>query len=336
MKTKPVLPIALMVLIFLSTINFFTYAQKKQSNKCKYIQDKVDDFTKKRTVETYGETLYDIKKGGFGMSVSDVLDASNRVFLNVYGSNIDGINGLEFRWASIKYGYVGPFNQVELILENGKIISLKEEEESESYKDESFYYHFKIFKINDDSVWNTLKTTPVTKLRLSINGKEQRTDDIDKKNETSIMKVINCIDLLGIPKSVPIAAAPVKTGSNTTQIQKEQVGLFAAIKPLGNNNTISIYKQWKSMATLDKEGIPKSEKVNEIIHFSADGTFTMTILLQDGSTTVYKGTFQLLSDNKIIVYTLENGESWSATIKKLSNKELEIQNSIATIIYTVY
>ncbi|MEI7492829.1 MAG: hypothetical protein WCK92_15625 [Bacteroidota bacterium] len=334
MKTKSVLPIALMVLIFLTAINSIIYAQKKQSNKCKYIQDKVDDFTKKRTVLTSGETIFDIKKGGFGLSVSDVLDASNRVFLSVFGSNVDGVNGLYFQWGSIKYNYVGPFDQVELIMENGEIITLKEEEATESTHDESFTYYYKTFRIIDDSIWNKLKTTPFTKLRLSIEGKEQRTDAIDKKNATSIMKVINCIDLMSIPKPIP-SAAKVKTESGTAQIPKNQVGVFATIKPLGNNKTISLNKQWKSVATLDKAGIPKSEMENEIIHFFEDGKFIMTIL-QDGSTNDYKGTFQLVSDNKIIVYTLENGESWSATIKKLSNNELEIQNSVATIIYTVY
>lgn len=105
MKTKAVLVLG--IIVYLATICSITYAQKKKVNKCIYIEDNVDDFTKKRTVVTKGETIADVIKKGFGLSVQDALDASVRIFINVSAINIDGDNGLEFKWGSTNYKYVG-------------------------------------------------------------------------------------------------------------------------------------------------------------------------------------------------------------------------------------
>jgi len=320
--------------LFLSSMNFAVFAQQKRSETCKYTIDKVDDFTKKRFVETEGETLFDIKKAGFGLSVSDVLAASKRIFMYVYGCNTDGANGLEFRWGSTDPDYVGTFNQVDLLLDNGEIISFKEEERSESTSNDSWYFSSKIFTINDDASWEKLKIVPVKKLRLYIGGEEHGTQEIDKKNGNSLMKVITCIDLKGIPKlQTTSVSSQNQPNSNQGKVAENSLG---SIQPLGNNSTISLYKQWKCITQLNKDGIPKQKYTNHISRFSEDGSCITYTISENGELIVKKNKFQLVSDNKIIVFTTENGTTTSYALTKLTNSELEIKGEIFTNIYIVY
>lgn len=58
----------------------------------------------------------------------------------------------------------------------------------------------KIYTIEDDSVWQKLKSKPVKIIRLSLNGKEVLTQEIEPKYANAIIQVITCIDALDIPK----------------------------------------------------------------------------------------------------------------------------------------
>lgn len=334
MKRTYFIYVILSVSLILLIINFTAFAQKKRSEKCKYALDNVNDFTKKRSVETEWETIIDVKKGGFGLSVQDVLDASVRVIFYVSGNNNDGVNGLEFQWGANKYGYTGQFDQVDFLLENGDIVSLKDEKYSQSSHDESWHYETKRIVIADDYTWNQLKNTPLKKIRLLIAGEELKNLDIDKKFVNSIMKVINCIDVLGIPKSETTLV------SNQTQdnvSQNKDVGKnFESIQPLGNNSTISLYKQWKCITQLSKDGIPKQKFTNHISRFFEDGSCITYTISENGELIVKKNKFQLVSDNKIIVFTTENGITTSCALTKLTNSELEIKGEIFTNIYIVY
>ena len=57
---------------------------------------------------------------------------------------------------------------------------------------------------------------------------------------------------------------------------------------------------------------------------------------QIDQTIMLEGKFSLISDNKIIVFYLDNGGTYSCVIKKLTSAELEIKSDDYTIIYRVY
>jgi len=96
-------------------------------------------------------------------------------------TNINGVNGLEFHWAGSEKNFIQQFNQVDIILENEEIISFREEALSESIYQFPWYFNSKLFKIDNDSTWAKLKTTPLKNFRISVNGKELFTREIDKK-----------------------------------------------------------------------------------------------------------------------------------------------------------
>lgn len=192
----------------LKELNIFTAAQKliKDSRKsdfdvpCQYETDKKDDFTKKRTVLTKPSTVWDVKVQGTG-----------NTFMNVCGSNINGKNGLQFN-RGLSFTGAGNvneekmksyllFDQLDILLENEEVVTLKEAEGARYIPNGNTYWAFKLFSIDNDSIWNKLKKTPLKKFRLSINGNELGTQEIENIYVKSIMKVIKCVDELGIPKS---------------------------------------------------------------------------------------------------------------------------------------
>lgn len=191
----------------LKEYNLFTAAQKliKDNRKadfdepCQYETDKKDDFTKKRTVLTKPSTVWDVKVQGTG-----------NTFMNVCGSNINGKNGLQFnRGLSFTgSGNVNEekmksyllFDQLDILLENEEVVTLKEAEGARYIPNGNTYWGFKLFSIDNDSIWNKLKKTPLKKFRLSINGNELGTQEIENIYVKSIMKAIKCVDELGIPK----------------------------------------------------------------------------------------------------------------------------------------
>ena len=165
---------------------------------CKYEKDLIDEFTKKRIVLTAPSSLFETRAPGG--------DATG--FTKICGSNINGVKGLKFSRGlatSISFNDLTPlkeglkFDQVDLLLENEDVISLKENDASEFVSNSSVYSSFKIFTVNDD-LWNKLKSTSIKKIRISLNNKEIIKQEIDKKYSKSILKVINCIEELNIPK----------------------------------------------------------------------------------------------------------------------------------------
>lgn len=167
--------------------------------KCKYENDKVDEFTKKRTVLTNASPFYDIKaKGGHH-------------FFQVCESNINGSNGLKFflchNYKAIEDADESElktlmlFDQVEILLENDEPVSLKSDAVSELFHQAvNCVWSIQLFTIKNDSIWQKLKTIPSKTLRLSFNDKVLYTQNIDKNYTNSFMNVINCIDVLQIPK----------------------------------------------------------------------------------------------------------------------------------------
>jgi hypothetical protein len=171
--------------------------------ECKYETNKIDDFTKKRTVITLPAVFFDLK----------LANNHGSTFFQVSGSNLNGINGLKF-YRCINVNTMGGtasiseanarttmiFDQVDLLLENDEVVSLKENEASDFVYRVSPIWSFKLYTINNYSIWKKLKTIPLKKIRVSMAGKELFTNEMDKKYAKSIIKVIDCIDTLGITK----------------------------------------------------------------------------------------------------------------------------------------
>lgn len=169
--------------------------------KCGYEMDKIDGFTKKRNVLTKAAPFFDEKIEG------------GHTFFQVCGSNNNGTNGLQF-WRCLNVNGIASvdeatlksimlFDQVELLLENDEPINLKTDVPSEFLlqSQDNLAWSYKLFTIENDSIWQKLKTNPLKTLRLSLNGKEIGTQEIDKNYSRSLIQVINCVEVLNIPKS---------------------------------------------------------------------------------------------------------------------------------------
>lgn len=164
--------------------------------ECKYTKDEIDAFTKKRVVYTNNEILHDTKKDG------------KRIWMTVFGANIDGVNSIQLEWG-IMANFDGDitemqtllrFDQLDLLLDNEKVLTLKDSGMPKFNNQSNYYISYKLFPV-DDSTWSELKASPLKKLRLSFNNAVEATQDIDPKYTKSLMNVINCLDALGIPKS---------------------------------------------------------------------------------------------------------------------------------------
>jgi len=168
--------------------------------KCSYEIDKIDGFTKKRNVLTKAAIINDTKVEG------------GHTFFNVCGNNTNGVNGLKFHFCINITGIAKVvedakalmlFDQLDILLENDEPISLKTDAISEFLLQgqTNQAWSYKTFAIENDSIWQKLKTIPIKTLRLSIKDKELWTQEIDKSQSKSIINVINCVDVLGISKS---------------------------------------------------------------------------------------------------------------------------------------
>lgn len=202
-KTKSVEKIRKDASCILDELNSAPSAKKEGKNdikevvyECKYTKDVKDAFTKKRIVDSNGSTIYDFK------------EANNRLWLTVVGNNTNGMNGIQLEWgvwSSDKIDKTAAqdalkFSQVDILLENEDIINLTNNELPKFVNQGDYYISYKLFTVND-SIWGKLKTVPFKSLRLTLNNESVFSEEIDKKYTNSFMNVINCIDVLEIPKS---------------------------------------------------------------------------------------------------------------------------------------
>ena len=208
-KKKNVEKIRIDATCILSEFNLYIAAQKKikfdpqayLKEECLYENIKIDDFTKKRTVLTKAATIYEVKNGTASTS-----------FMNVCGSNINGVNGLQLNRglivgsgahvndeASLKSGML--FDQVDLLLVNEEVVNLKLKGVSDYIRNGYTYFSFKLITIENDSIWKKLEIIPIKKIKLGMNGNDLGSLDVKKLNSTSFMKVINCINKLGKQES---------------------------------------------------------------------------------------------------------------------------------------
>jgi len=169
--------------------------------KCGYEIDKIDEFNKKRIVLTRAAIIFDDKLNG------------GHTYFQVCGSNLNSVNGLKFyrcfnvnRFDEVDQTNVKNlmlFDQVELLLENDDVISLKNDVVSEYLiqNQANSAWSYKLFTIDNDSIWQKLKSNPLKMIKLSMNGKDLGLKKIDNIYSKSIINAINCIDILGINKS---------------------------------------------------------------------------------------------------------------------------------------
>lgn len=166
---------------------------------CNYLINNTDDFTKTRVVLTGGALLFSV-----------YYQKNNETQAFAVKGSYNGVKGLEFVRGDVttlarldvedlKSKLI--FDEVELLLENDESINLKTSEASEFMNKSPAFLATKRFIFDSDSIYQKLKTSPLKKIRLSLNGKPTLTCEIEPKYSKSIMNVIDCIDVVNVPKS---------------------------------------------------------------------------------------------------------------------------------------
>lgn len=296
------------------------------AQKCSYSIDKTDEFTKKRTARTKAETLFENKSGAFWNSA--LFDIENtKVEFFVSADYDGGIRSLLFILnESNNAKHTEDYSALQLLLTTDSVITFYKPA-NEGYKYDGAYMYWRFYTLTDDQ-WNYLKVTPIKKIRLHYEDNTQGDIEINKKYVNSISNVINCLDDLNLPITQVQEKDEIKT------IPKQETKDELPV-PTNDTASISIYKQWKVVVSIGKDGIPKSN-VNQIIQYNNNGTYKSTITSTGGGKIESKGTFQILNDNKVIVNTSDDGKISSAAITKLTNKELDLKGEEFQTIFVVY
>jgi hypothetical protein len=165
--------------------------------ECKYTRDVVDPFTKIRIVDTQVGTLYDITDGP-------------ELWINAVGNNSNGVNGIQFEWGmkipdnttvdQTKVQSAMKFDQVDLLLENEKIVSFSDKADPKFVHRLNLNISYKLFPIADSTCLELTKS-PVKNIRLLLSNEVVDLHSVDKKYSKSVINVINCINALGLHKS---------------------------------------------------------------------------------------------------------------------------------------
>ncbi|MCC6768854.1 MAG: hypothetical protein IT240_07410 [Bacteroidia bacterium] len=334
--------ISFLLLLFIGISHAYGQGKKKDNEKgeCEYSKNVTDEFTKDRIVETIAYNMFDKKVFKGGWSLTEMIENSYRILFYVAAFSKNGSNSLAFDYEASDGAPSNErsftFNEVYLMLNDDNIIKIKGEASNYSHNDDyTWFYNAQEYPISDE-VWNTLKTSTVKKIRLSYDGSEGRTLEVKEKYNNQIMIAINCIDVLGIPQTgkteITNKAETKESVKNGNEYSSE------GPKPTFDTTNVSIYKQWKTKVMLGKDGIPTRLQGNAYISFNKDGSYTATTIEKDNKKNINKGKFELINDNKIIIFYPESAylQSSSGLIIKLTNKELEIKGESFDVFYSVY
>lgn len=131
---------------------------------------------------------------------------------------------------------------------------------------------------------------------------------------------VNTNDLISLnKKGVPpdVINAMIKSNNHTDNVEDNSSNSTAGA---------SILKQWKEVSR-SKNGVPEEIKADLKTQYFKDGTYEMTYNSQQINF-IKKGRFELADDNKRVTLYPEKGRSYTIEIVKLTDKELEIKNSI--------
>jgi hypothetical protein len=150
-------------------------------------------------------------------------------------------------------------------------------------------------------------------------------DEIKAKNITVIRKDATCIleEYNLLPKTKIEVKKEINENSNM---------------PIPNNDTVSVslYKQWKLVTLIDSTGLPKDMNSTQIMQLYNNGTFKQSIVFPNKTVMTFTGKYTLLNDNKIIACTLDDGQSYSFLILKLSKTELNLKSEKYQSFYVSY
>lgn len=183
------------LLLFSLVLSSKSYGQKKNSNNCKYEANKIDEFTKKSTVLTETLLLYREKN-----TAETILfgDRSSSFEIDVAACNLDGINKLFIQTACCSCSKDELFVGIDILLQNDDVLGWGGEYSDFEIKD-GCSIHWKFYEVADTS-WVKLKTFPVKKIRVTFSNHTQGTFEVKEKMVNNIMKLVNCIDVLGLPR----------------------------------------------------------------------------------------------------------------------------------------
>ena len=340
-----------LILIVLVISSGWIYAQSKEesnnsSNRtletnCR-IRDKYDEFTKKRSVSSGPYRIY---TESINLKLSTLNEfnykenadhTSTKLAFAVFARWEDGIKILGLvKFVYQVQGYLSFTSsdsdpKIIFLLSNGEALTIVPSTIESSTLDNDGWVTQRQFFTITDSVWSKLRDYPPRKFRiryLGSNGRSIYEKDftIEEQNISQIPLALKCIDNLQLQN--------VNVDNNDTH--KEGI-VAEQIKPSGDTSTISLYKQWKLVATLNKDGIPINGNTNQITIINKDGTYKTSMKLQNGTIIESKGKYQIISNRKIIVFTTETGETSSSSIQRLSKSELEFKGVDNTWIYIVY
>lgn len=305
-----------------------------QNLKCKYEFDKIDDFTKVRTVRTKEEYVFENKASAF---LSSVLIGENNTDMKfkVCADYNGGARSLLFTLSAADNAEsIEDFTQLDFLLDNDSVIilnSLSEEGTDNDYKEgRQIYWRF-CYLTNEQ--WNELKSHSIKKLRIHFENSTVGDIEINKKYKDNISNIIKCIDILNLPIQ-KIRKDDIKS-VNSEKLYNNDINGVDIPEPMGNNELISIYKQWIVVSKVNKNEIVK-DLGTQIIRFFEDGKFIITLVLDDGNLKKSEGNFQKLKDENTIVLSDSSGKITIGSITKLTNTELTIKYEDSVENFIVY
>ena len=292
--------------------------------------DKIDKFSNTRSIESEKYKVYGSKNGAAILLLTGNVPRSwgfylfftfknNELFLSI---NDNG-----------EFHYPHTINDITLKLSNNELISLKNFKSNGSYQKGDFSYEISDTKISKQ-ILEKLITYNITDIRF-----DSEISPLDAHIDNSLGEKIKK-EALCISSYLP---ANFSTQSNNiinnTQSQIESNNNNDEM-PIPTNDTasVSLYKQWKLVAQLDSNGMPKDLNLTFIIQYSSDGTYKISIAISNGK--VLKpntGKFRLLNDDKVLIMTNDtDGKSSNAIITKLSKSELNVKSEKYQVFYIAY
>lgn len=177
------------------TLSFNLFARDKN---CKYAENKIDAFSKKRIVKTMPETLFVEKQIYIGATVLNTNLKNTR--LTASAVYVNGKHLILFLLDnSDNADQTGDYSSLEILLNTDEVIQFFKPT-SEGTDNKDGITHWKYYLINDRQ-WTTFKTTPISKIRINYEDNTKGDFEIRKKNVNAISNIINCIDDLNLPIS---------------------------------------------------------------------------------------------------------------------------------------
>ena len=295
------------------------FAVNSFGQKCHYSIDKIDDFTKKRVVRTEMKMLFENKIGAYANSVLFGNDKTEFTF-SVAADYTGGFQTLLFILNEENNAITTEdYTQIDFLFATDYVISLTKQA-GEGSKTEKTWTYWRFYVLTQEQ-WDYFKTNPIKKIRMHYADNLNGDIVIKDKYSNSISTVINCLDALNLPK---------EKKTNNPEIADNH-----GFTPSNDTASISIYKQWVRTYTF-KNGMPKSSNENSFFILKKDNTYIESNL-KKGERIQTKGTFKVISNNKFLELTEENGEPFTLKILRLTKTEMEIKAANGyQCIYGVY